>query len=660
MGYHERSSSPVYSSSFSCPRPELNPLCIDSELWLMAEHRIFEILCSVQPALASEQKRHDVISYIMRLIKAHYSTEVFAVGSVPLKTYLPDGDIDLTILSHQDVEEELAKGVLEILQGHEHDSRFEIKNIQYIEAKVKILKLLVNNISVDISFNQMEGLSALCFLEQIDQIVGKNHLLKRSIILIKSWCYYESRTLGAFHGLFSTYALEILILHLFNLFHSSLEGPLAVLYKFLDYYSSFDWDKYVISIDGVISISSLPNIVAERPAQAGSLLLMPDFLRYCKETYAVPVKALDRGMQQFTVKSINIVDPLKENNNLGRSVHRGNFYRINFALSYGAQKLREVLTGPGERVGRGLENFFSNTLERNGMGERPDADVPVPPFGTGRYEGIDLDSDHVRWCHSGLLQGQLYHRYKLPDYFHQLPLLPPRALSRSSGDALPGSLQNMQNIFQHRVTKAFLQRGQPMLFPCPAPRCSTPFERPRGTGTFIPDKAFYQEISKARNQLFKPQYRPSVVTNQVEARGSSNPAVKTPSDSSSPTSELTPSVAGNQVESSVTPTDEETTELEKVDIPGERVAREGAGAVKKEECQLKSEDFPPLTKLGLSKLKSFVTPTDEKATELEKVDIPGERVAREGAKGAGRKGECQFKSDDFPPLTKLSLSKTKP
>ncbi|CAN1297609.1 hypothetical protein LINPERPRIM_LOCUS23529 [Linum perenne] len=496
-------------------------------------------------------------------------------------------------------------------------------------------------------------------VSQIDQIVGKNHLLKRSIILIKSWCYYESRTLGAFHGLFSTYALEILILHLFNLFHSSLEGPLAVLYKFLDYYSSFDWDKYVISIDGVISISSLPNIV-ERPAQAGSLLLMPDFLRYCKETYAVPVKALDRGMQQFTVKSINIVDPLKENNNLGRSVHRGNFYRINFALSYGAQKLREVLTGPGERVGRGLENFFSNTLERNGMGERPDADVPVPPFGTGRYEGIDLDSDHVRWCHSGLLQGQLYHRYKLPDYFHQLPLLPPRALSRSSGDALPGSLQNMQNIFQHRVTKAFLQRGQPMLFPCPAPRCSTPFERPRGTGTFIPDKAFYQEISKARNQLFKPQYRPSVVTNQVEARGSSNPAVKTPSDSSSPTSELTPSVAGNQVESSVTPTDEETTELEKVDIPGERVAREGAGAVKKEECQLKSEDFPPLTKLGLSKLKSFVTPTDEKATELEKVDIPGERVAREGAKGAGRKGECQFKSDDFPPLTKLSLSKTKP
>ncbi|CAN1297608.1 hypothetical protein LINPERPRIM_LOCUS23529, partial [Linum perenne] len=191
------------------------------------------------------------------------SFQVFAVGSVPLKTYLPDGDIDLTILSHQDVEEELAKGVLEILQGHEHDSRFEIKNIQYIEAKVKILKLLVNNISVDISFNQMEGLSALCFLEQIDQIVGKNHLLKRSIILIKSWCYYESRTLGAFHGLFSTYALEILILHLFNLFHSSLEGPLAVLYKFLDYYSSFDWDKYVISIDGVISISSLPNIVGK-------------------------------------------------------------------------------------------------------------------------------------------------------------------------------------------------------------------------------------------------------------------------------------------------------------------------------------------------------------------------------------------------------------
>ncbi|CAI0560561.1 unnamed protein product [Linum tenue] len=189
--------------------------------------------------------------------------QVFAFGSVPLKTYLPDGDIDLTVLTHQSIEEGLAKGISDILQGHEHDPMFDVKSVQYIEAQVKILKCLVNDISVDISFNQMAGLSALCFLELADQIMGKDHLLKRSIILIKTWCFYESRILGAYHGLISTYALEMLVLHIFNIFHSSLNGPLAVLYKFLDYYSSFDWDNHGVCINGVIKISSLPDIVGK-------------------------------------------------------------------------------------------------------------------------------------------------------------------------------------------------------------------------------------------------------------------------------------------------------------------------------------------------------------------------------------------------------------
>lgn len=63
---------------------------------------------------------------------------------------------------------------------------------------------------------------------QVDHYIGKDHLFKRSIILIKAWCYYESRILGAHHGLISTYALETLILYIFHIFHSSLDGPLTV------------------------------------------------------------------------------------------------------------------------------------------------------------------------------------------------------------------------------------------------------------------------------------------------------------------------------------------------------------------------------------------------------------------------------------------------
>lgn len=64
--------------------------------------------------------------------------------------------------------------------------------------------------------------------DQVDCLAGKDHLFKQSIILIKAWCYYESRILGAHHGLISTYALDTLVLYIFHLFHGSLHSPLAV------------------------------------------------------------------------------------------------------------------------------------------------------------------------------------------------------------------------------------------------------------------------------------------------------------------------------------------------------------------------------------------------------------------------------------------------
>lgn len=110
---------------------------------------------------------------------------------------------------------------------------------------------------VDISFNQLGGLCTLCFLEevrdfcwtacnykhselldmllnsipfmtQVDNMINHEHLFKRSIILIKAWCYYESRILGAHHGLISTYALETLVLYIFHVFNNSFAGPLEV------------------------------------------------------------------------------------------------------------------------------------------------------------------------------------------------------------------------------------------------------------------------------------------------------------------------------------------------------------------------------------------------------------------------------------------------
>ncbi|KAG8096073.1 hypothetical protein GUJ93_ZPchr0013g37017 [Zizania palustris] len=223
------------------------------------------------------------------------------------------------------------------------------------------------------SFNQTGGICALCFLELVDRKVGKDHLLKRSVILIKAWCYYESRLLGAHHGLISTYALETLILYIFNLFHKSLHSPLEVLYRFLEYFSKFDWDNYCISLNGPVALSSLPNQIVEATNAPGhDLLFDKEFLKNSACKTLLPPIDSKACYTIFRVKYLNIIDPLKEHNNLGRSVNKASFNRIRIAFSYGARKLGQVLLLPLELIPDEIYGFFKNTLNRNGNGVRPD------------------------------------------------------------------------------------------------------------------------------------------------------------------------------------------------------------------------------------------------------------------------------------------------
>jgi hypothetical protein len=150
-------------------------------------------------------------------------------------------------------------------------------------------------------------------------LIGKKHLFKRSIILVKAWCYYESRILGANHGLISTYDLETLVLYIFHLFHASLRGPLEVLFRFLDYFSKFDWDNYCVSIQGPVPKVALPQITAEPPqTDGGKLLLSKEFLKKCIDKYSDVPNGYDCNSRHFISEFLNVVEPLRENNNPGR------------------------------------------------------------------------------------------------------------------------------------------------------------------------------------------------------------------------------------------------------------------------------------------------------------------------------------------------------
>ncbi|KAL6597496.1 hypothetical protein ACP70R_046936 [Stipagrostis hirtigluma subsp. patula] len=369
-----------------------DPSSISPDAWRRFESATDAVVRKIQPTVSSDRLRAAVIDYVQRLFKYHVGCQVFPFGSVPLKTYLPDGDIDLTAFGPATSDENIANEVRAILLSEERrkDAEFEVKDVQCINAEVKLVKCLVQNIVVDISFNQFGGLCTLCFLEKVDQVFGKNHIFKRSIVLIKDWCYYESRILGAHHGLISTYALEILVLYILHVFHKSLDGPLAVLYRFLDYYSKFDWDNKGISLFGPVSLSSLPELVNDSPdTHDDGFLQREEFIREFAEEFSVPPRNSESNARVFSRKFLNIVDPLKQSNNLGRSVSKGNFYRIRSAFDLGARKLGKTLQVPASSTVSEVNQFFRNTLKRNRTGVRPD--VLVSPC-----DGLLTDNSNYR------------------------------------------------------------------------------------------------------------------------------------------------------------------------------------------------------------------------------------------------------------------------
>lgn len=144
---------------------------------------------------------------------------------------------------------------------------------------------------------------------------------------------------------------------------------------------------------------------------------------------------------------------------------------------------------PGVSMGDGLEKFFRSTLDRNGRGERPDVQVPVPAFGTGRCELYDLTGDYDSY-YGGLQYTQWYQDYVLTVSMQQSP-------TRSyvwNENTLAWTLQHNQNGFQRRGTEVFVPRMpfyQPNSSQLPAANFGT-FRtgRSRGTGTYIPEMVY--------------------------------------------------------------------------------------------------------------------------------------------------------------------------
>ncbi|KAI9990517.1 hypothetical protein PInf_021613 [Phytophthora infestans] len=341
------------------------------------------------PSDVADRVRQQVLSFVQRVITAHFPLAAaplfFATGSYPMKTYLPGSDLDICLLVPQELESSWYYIVTQALcvaggsggAGTVLDlGNSAIRNVTFINADVRVVKCTVDNIPVDFTANRVGALGAVRLLDAMAARVGRQHLFKKSLILIKAWCTHESSpfmqrasneaggsvpgstpasVMGASHGALSTYAVNTIVMALFNQHGDALTHPLQALYLFLDRLAEFPWHECALTLHGPVPLSRLASTPLNGATSYRSKLktakLDASDVEAIRDTLADQFGAFDAALKSskgtptglFPIRACNIVDPLDDKNNLARSVSAEGFPVMKRAFRFARDQLAAML-----------------------------------------------------------------------------------------------------------------------------------------------------------------------------------------------------------------------------------------------------------------------------------------------------------------------------
>ena len=378
------------------------------------------ILNKLGPNSETENIRSEVLEKITTIINdilqkdmVDYITYVIPYGSYPVKTYLNDADIDITIcfkskksnkmiidIPIKTIDATMSKLKEEMENKNKDLEKDLITDIKIIMADIRLLKCNIDNINIDITINNFAGLYKIIFINSIEEQIKhkdkilqsykdtsysdkKGNLFRRTFLLIKAWFFYEGHLMGSNVGLMATYTLEILVIYIFNFYYYEINNEFEGFVKFFEIISEFDWDNKIISLYGAFSkydfykkledynkfiqkeeVKGKKNVVnkpfwyldenkeqstiKENSDKKEPLFYIKDIKRF--------VYYLNKGMEisylykegniisknNFT-KEINVLDPLNNHNNLGKSISFHSKSRIKSVMLYTRKKLNNIL-----------------------------------------------------------------------------------------------------------------------------------------------------------------------------------------------------------------------------------------------------------------------------------------------------------------------------
>jgi hypothetical protein len=289
------------------------------ELTISQEQEIDALLMSIQPHETQIQYRQSAISLLKRQIRLALGTVSFEIGLYQLRCFLPADPIKLTVivsqpqipLWHTTLAERLKQAaesgvdligrsndvytMVDMVDENQMILPHNIRNISFINENNSSYKVVcaLDSLDVEISVNNRYELCTLTFIEELDEIIKQDHLLKRSILLIRSWWFYETANYvktQVKHYL-NDFSLCIMIINVFNRYYMHITSPLLALLYFLKEYSTYDGRTSVITIQGIIPFSN----------ETSNMPVLPKV----QSNHLIKIEMMEKYWQLF-----NVQDPL--------------------------------------------------------------------------------------------------------------------------------------------------------------------------------------------------------------------------------------------------------------------------------------------------------------------------------------------------------------
>ena len=275
---------------------------LESEVSSACDVAVDAVLSLLMPHEVQITYRTSARAYLDRAVRLSLNAKIFESGLHALQTFLPDDPVRLTVLLWRGNSTNWLANLTDKMRTLENaggsagskslpgsmggmmmngmpsfdddafgENNFDVDNEPKPTGEHTVsginpstnnghsrLLLNIDSVPVEIMPNGRSDLCFLALVEEIAQLVGKNELFKRSLLLIRGWWTYET---SAYVGVstknfLSDSVVSVLVCSIFNQYHAVINQPLQALAVFLAEYSDVKWSDVAVTLQGIVPFHS--------------------------------------------------------------------------------------------------------------------------------------------------------------------------------------------------------------------------------------------------------------------------------------------------------------------------------------------------------------------------------------------------------------------